>query len=83
MSILHRSLPYLCFLASGVFLLRGVKLLITSALYFSADAPSSAYEHGYTFGQVAVAILFIASAAGFVAIGRRKLRAKRSRLLIK
>jgi uncharacterized membrane protein len=78
MSILRNYLPYLCFLSGSIFLLRGIKLLLASATAARTTIPDSAYEHGYAFGQVAVSILFIVAAAGFLLFGWRRLQGQRN-----
>lgn len=79
MSTLHKYLPCFFLFAGSVFLLRGMKSLISGAAVALPGTPGAAYEHGYALGQAVVSISFVVSAVGFFLLGWRGLLAQRGR----
>ncbi|KAF1716052.1 hypothetical protein CSC74_12880 [Pseudoxanthomonas yeongjuensis] len=78
MSTLHKYLPCLFLFAGSVFLLRGMKSLVSDASAVLPDTLGAAYEHGYALGQAVASISFMVSAAGFFLLGWRRLLAQRN-----
>ncbi|MET4681216.1 hypothetical protein [Stenotrophomonas rhizophila] len=72
MPTLRAVLPYLCFLAGGAFLVRGLGVL--SSRLADTTAQTAAYADGYAAGQTAAGLLFVGAAAGLIAVGWRRRR---------